>query len=79
MSVKYNMTIPDALANRLAVQEIGSYQDITLRGLHLLAYGSPIERELRAEIERLHETIRRLAGGVSPPPPQVSNEKELGW
>lgn len=79
MSVQYKMTITEELANRLA-QYPGTPQEITIRALHLLAYGSPVEQELRAEIDRLHETIRRLgAAPALPSPPQPSSEKELSW
>lgn len=78
MSAQYKMTIPDELEARIEEME-GTYQQITLRALHLLVYGSPVEQELRAEVERLHETIRRLGSATPPPPPQPTSEKELGW
>ncbi len=79
MSAQYKMTIPDELEDRIEQME-GTYQQITLRALHILIYGSEREQELRAQVAWLQNALLACKGASPPPPPpQPTSEKELGW
>lgn len=87
MSRTYRQTIDDDLHSRLWEQYGGddmNLQAVTRTALHLLVYGSPVEAELRAEIERmereierLHETIRVFARATPVTPVVVTQPKPL--
>ena len=72
------LTVPDQLAKRIDVERgpLRTRQDWVIAAILDRLEGSAAEKELRAEVARLHETILQLrtaggGGGVqsTPPPP----------
>jgi hypothetical protein len=82
MSVIKKLTLSDELA-RLVDQARGplSFQDFALQALAAACTEPPLVAELRAEIERLHATIRIVATGATATPsaPAVPLDERLGW
>lgn len=70
------LTVPDQLAKRIDAErgQLRTRQDWVIAAILDRLEGSPTERELRAEVARLHETILQLrtaggGGGTQPTPP----------
>jgi hypothetical protein len=88
MSSRYvRFTIPTGLAARLdQLRGQEPIERFILERLHELAYGKPIEDELRREIADLHATMRALGQGQRQEPnrlfdaaPTASEPSKLGW
>lgn len=85
MSVRITLSIPDALAERIEEQRGDqSLQDFALAALRAAVFGSDAELALRAEVARLHATVRAFGGGVAaqaaptPAPPSEVDARK-GW
>jgi hypothetical protein len=62
MSQSFKLTIADDLAARIEERRGDrTVQEYTLDALRALINGTPVEAELRAEVERLHHTLRAFA------------------
>ena len=73
MSIRITLSIPGALAARIEEKRGDvSLQDYVLAALRAAVHGSDAELALRAEVARLHATVRAL-GGVTPAPTASSS------
>jgi hypothetical protein len=87
MSVRITLSIPEALAARIEERRgDASLQDYVLATLRAAVYGSSTEVALRAEVARLHATVRALGGAASVPPanssvatPIAETDTRKGW
>lgn len=63
------ISLPEPLAARIDAQRgEDDVQDFILAALRDKVYGSPVEAQLRAEVDRLHQTLRAFGGGSQPQP-----------
>ena len=77
MSHTYRQTISDDMAECIDARRGPlSLQDYTTLALHASLCEPPIVAELRAEIERLHATIRAMRGTIEVDP---IVDTRLGW
>ena len=68
MSQRITLSIPTALAERIQERRGDqSVQEYVLSALRAAVHGSSSELALRAEIARLHATVRALGGASSVP------------
>jgi hypothetical protein len=66
MSLRITLSIPTALAERIEERRgDASVQDYVLSALRAAVHGSTAEQALRAEVARLHATVRALGGAAS--------------
>ena len=66
MSLRITLSIPSALAERVEEHRGDqTVQDYVLAAIRAAVYGSTAEQALRAEIARLHATVRALGGAAS--------------
>ena len=73
MSVRITLSIPEALAERIEERRGDqSLQDYVLAALRAAVYGSTAEQALRAEVARLHATVRALGGAQGAPTPNLA-------
>ena len=73
MSVRITLSIPEALAARIEERRGDqNLQDYVLAALRAAVHGSDAELALRAEVARLHTTVRALGGAASIPTPSSS-------
>jgi hypothetical protein len=87
MSVTFRLTISEQLARRIeAKRGLLSLQAFTIQALVAACEGSMVEQELRAEIERLHLTLRAFGAQTiaDQPAPEVAqrvadDDRRLGW
>ena len=87
MSVRITLSIPAPLAERIEERRGDvSLQDYALAALRAAVYGSDAELALRAEVARLHATVRALGGAssvatasVSVTTPIVETDTRKGW
>lgn len=85
MSVRITLSIPHPLAERIEEQRGDqSLQDFALAALRAAVFGSDAELALRAEVARLHATMRALGGvvaGPATPAPAAPGEVDTrkGW
>ena len=87
MSLRITLSIPEALAERIEERRgDASVQDYVLAALRAAVYGSSAELALRAEVARLHATVRALGGasGVltassSVATPIAETDTRKGW
>jgi tRNA(Ile2) C34 agmatinyltransferase TiaS len=63
MSIRITLSIPDPLAARIEERRGDqNLQDYVLAALRAAVHGSDAELALRAEVARLHATVRALGG-----------------
>jgi len=87
MSLRITLSIPQALAARIAERRGDqSVQEYALSALRAAVYGSSAELALRAEVVRLHATVRALGGASSVAPansaapvPSAEVDTRMGW
>jgi hypothetical protein len=87
MSTRILLSIPSALAERIEERRGDqSMQDYALAALRAAVYGSSCEQALRAEVARLHATVRALGGAQSvstaslaAPVPSAEADTRKGW
>jgi glutamine synthetase len=87
MSVRITLSIPDPLAARIEERRGDqNVQDYVLAALRAAVHGSDAELALRAEVARLHATVRALGGAASVPTPSssattptVETDTRKGW
>lgn len=67
MSIVLKLSLSGELAASLDdARGLHSRQEFVVNAIVAALHGSCAERELRAEIERLHETLRRVAAAPAP-------------
>jgi hypothetical protein len=84
MSQRITLSIPEPLAARIEEHRGDqSLQDYALAALRAAVYGSTAEQALRAEVARLHATVRALGGAISvqavPAAPRPEEDVRKGW
>jgi hypothetical protein len=87
MSVRITLSIPEALAERIEERRgDASVQDYVLAALRAAVHGSDAELALRAEVARLHATVRALGGAQGVPAasssvatPIAETDTRKGW
>lgn len=86
MSLRLTLTISDDLAAQIEQHRgIRSVQDFITHAVMESCTGSPVEAELRRQLEAMHETIRQLGGRPPTAPEPVASPKsqptveKMGW
>jgi hypothetical protein len=87
MSLRITLSIPTALAERIEEHRgDASVQEYVLSALRAAVHGSSAEQALRAEVARLHATVRALGGAASAsgaslttPAPRSEEDIRKGW
>jgi hypothetical protein len=87
MSLRITLSIPTPLAERIEERRGDeSVQEYVLAALRTAIHGSSSELALRAEVARLHATVRALGGASSAPAaslpartPTAETDTHKGW
>ena len=87
MSLRITLSIPEPLAERIEERRGDqTVQDYVLAAIRAAVHGSTAELALRAEVARLHATVRALGGApgasaasVAVPAPRPEEDIRKGW